>query len=77
MNRPPQIAATFGLVSLAALSACGPKPIDPHKQLGPDPYLPAIHQYLLPPMAVSKVVGWHGARPEVPAGMRSRRWKPD
>lgn len=70
MNRPPQIAATFGLVSLAALSACGPKPIDPHKQLGPDPYLPAIHQYLLPPMAVSKVVGWHGARPEVPAGMK-------
>ncbi len=70
MSRHSRPAAAVAAVSLAALSACGPKPIDPHTQLGPNPILPAIHQYLLPPMAVSKVVGWHGDKPTVPAGMR-------
>ena len=70
MNRRPRFSAALGMVSLAALTACGPKPIDPHTQVGPNPYLPAIHEYLLPPMAVSKVVGWQGAVPTVPAGMK-------
>ena len=60
------IAATI----LLALAACGPTPIDPHRQLGADPYLPAIHQYLLPPMHVAKVVGWNGASPTVAPGLK-------
>ena len=40
------------------LAACdGPKPIDPHRQIGPNPFLPDIHQYLLPPMKVAKPIG--------------------
>ena len=70
MSRFSPAGAVVGAAALAALSACGPKPMDPHKQLGPNPYLPAIHQYLLPPMAVSKVIGWHGEKPTVPAGMK-------
>lgn len=70
MIRLPRLKATLGLVSLAALAACGPKPIDPHRQVGPDPYLPAIHQYLLPPMFVSKVAGWGGGKPMAPAGLQ-------
>ncbi len=57
-------------VLLLALSACGPKPIDPQRQFGHDPYLPPIHQYLLPPMHVAKVVGWRGATPTVAPGLQ-------
>jgi glucose/arabinose dehydrogenase len=59
------------LAAAAALAACGPKPIDPQRQVGPNPYLPAPHQYLLPPMRVSKAVGWSGSeRPTVAAGLQ-------
>ena len=44
--------------------------MDPYKQLGANPYLPPMHQYLLPPMHVSRVVGWHGGKPTVPAGLQ-------
>jgi glucose/arabinose dehydrogenase len=61
-------AATIAV--LLALVGCGPAPIDPSRQVGPNPYLPPIHQYLLPPMHVAKVVGWNGATPSVPAGLK-------
>ena len=70
MSRVASPRVALGLVGLATLTACGPKPIDPHRQTGPNPYLPSIHQYLLPPMAVSKVIGWQGAKPSVPAGLQ-------
>jgi glucose/arabinose dehydrogenase len=53
-----------------AVSACGPQPIDPHRQIGPNPFLPKIHQYLVPPMHVAKVVPWGAATPTVPAGLQ-------
>ena len=56
--------------ALLGLAACGPKPIDPSRQIGANPYLPPIHQYLLPPMNVAKVVGWGGAAPTAPAGLQ-------
>ena len=55
------LLAAGGILALFMLSACGPDPIDPHRQVGPNPYLPPLHQYLLPPMHVAKVVGWNGA----------------
>jgi glucose/arabinose dehydrogenase len=56
--------------SIISLSTCGPAPIDPHRQIGANPYLPPIHQYLLPPMHVAKNVGWSkGEMPTVPAGL--------
>jgi len=63
------LAATVAIVVLIA--ACGgPAPTDPRRQLGANPYLPPIHEYLLPPMHVAKVVGWNGATPTVPAGLK-------
>ena len=57
--------------TLGALAACGPAPIDPSHQVGPNPYLPAPHQYLLPPMKLAKVVGWQaGQAPTVAPGLR-------
>ena len=58
--------------ALLALAACGPRPIDPSRQIGPNPYLPDIHQYLMPPMHVPKVVGWGQATPTVAPGLQIR-----
>lgn len=56
---------------LLPLAACGPDPIDPRTQIGPNPPLPEPHQYLLPPMHVSSVVGWKdGEAPQVAAGLQ-------
>jgi len=57
---------------LLALAACGPEASDPRRQLGHDPYLPPLHQYLLPPMHVAKVVGWNGATPQAAPGLTVR-----
>jgi len=62
--------AIAALFALAGLTGCGPAPMDPTRQVGADPYLPPIHQYLLPPMHVAKVVDWDGATPKVPAGLK-------
>jgi glucose/arabinose dehydrogenase len=52
------------------LAGCGPDPVDPRRQIGAHPYLPDIHQYLLPPMKLAKVTGWNGAKPTVAAGLQ-------
>ncbi len=68
MTRRRTILATGLLLPLAA---CGPDPIDPQSQIGPNPPLPEPHQYLLPPMHVSSVVGWkEGEAPQVAAGLQ-------
>jgi Glucose / Sorbosone dehydrogenase len=65
-----EIAQAASLAVALTLVGCGPAPIDPNRQVGANPYLPPIHQYLLPPMHVAKVVGWNGATPSVPAGLK-------
>ena len=62
---------------LLTLAACGPRPIDPRRQLGHDPYLPPLHQYLLPPMHIAKVVGWNGATPSVAPGLKVQAFATD
>lgn len=52
--------------------ACGPAPIDPRRQIGAHPYLPPIHQYLLPPMRIANIVPWGNATPTVPKGLTIR-----
>src|ERR1700760_960997 len=62
------------LISIAAaaiaLMSCGPAPISPKRQIGAHPYLPNIHQYLLPPMHVVKNVGWGDATPKAAPGLK-------
>lgn len=66
-----KIARKTACASLALLAAaCGPKANDPHKQIGPHPYLPKIHQYLLPPMAVPRRDAWNNDTPKVAAGLK-------
>ncbi len=65
-------ALRLGLFAAAALglAACGPKPIDPHRQIGANPFLPAIHQFLMPPMRVPKIMPWGSATPTVAPGLQ-------
>lgn len=63
-------SGAWGVAVMLLLTGCGPKPIDPRRQVGPEPYLPPIHQYLLPPMHVAKIVGWNGATPTAAAGLK-------
>lgn len=62
--------AVLGLVGVLSLAACGPAPTNPARQIGPHPYLPEIHQYLLPPMHVVKNVGWGNAVPKAAPGLQ-------
>jgi glucose/arabinose dehydrogenase len=71
VSRRSHLAAGAGaLLSLAALAACGPQPIDAQSQIGPNPRLPPIHQYMLPPMRVSGVEPWGSATPKVAPGLQ-------
>ena len=59
------ILAALLLASTSALA------FDIKDQIGPDPVLPPIHQYLLPPMHLSKVIGWKpGEKPDVAPGLK-------
>jgi glucose/arabinose dehydrogenase len=57
--------------SALTLAAYADEPFDIQSQIGPNPVLPEIQQYLFPPMHLSSVVGWKsGETPKVPAGMK-------
>ncbi len=51
---------TLALLSapLLCLAGCNDGSGDPNAQIGPNPTLPDIQQYLLPPMHIARVVGW-------------------
>src|SRR5947208_15707664 len=79
MTRTPQIARAAKLPHLAAfvaiaglgLAGCDDHAGDPKMQIGANPVLPALQQYLMPPMRVAKVVGWgKDETPTVPQGLQ-------
>jgi glucose/arabinose dehydrogenase len=53
-----------------ALAGCASKGGDTSQQIGGDPKLPDIQQYLVPPMHVVPPAPWGSAKPKVPAGMK-------
>jgi len=65
---PMAIAITVTLM----LAGCDNKAaIDPERQIGPDPELPAAQNFLMPPMQVPKGVGWQADRmPKVAADLK-------
>ncbi|HEY5206065.1 MAG TPA: sorbosone dehydrogenase family protein [Roseiarcus sp.] len=53
------------------LAARADEPFDIQSQVGPNPVLPDIQQYLFPPMHLSSVVGWkNGETPTVAPGLK-------
>jgi glucose/arabinose dehydrogenase len=68
----PRISIVVALCVLASsLAGCDDGGGDPKAQIGPNPKLPEITQYLLPPMHIASVVGWKkGEKPAVPEGLK-------
>jgi glucose/arabinose dehydrogenase len=62
------LCAVFVLTPLAASSD---EAFDIQSQVGPNPVLPDIQQYLFPPMHLASVVGWkNGEKPTVAPGLK-------
>ena len=67
----PRLAAVFVAIAGLGLAGCDDHAGDPKAQIGANPVLPALQQYLMPPMAVAKVVGWRkDETPAVPQGLQ-------
>jgi glucose/arabinose dehydrogenase len=62
------------LVALAGLglAGCDDNGGDPRKEIGANPMLPALQQYLLPPIRIAKPVAWGDDTPKVPQGLQVR-----
>ncbi|WFU11683.1 sorbosone dehydrogenase family protein (plasmid) [Rhizobium sp. CB3090] len=68
ISRPSSV---FLCITLAILAGCGRDDPDPNGQVGGNPVLPALTQYLIPPLHVARVVGWkEGEKPTVAAGLQ-------
>jgi glucose/arabinose dehydrogenase len=67
----PRLAVLFATVAGLGLAGCDDYAADPKMQIGANPVLPAIQQYLMPPMRIAKVVGWgKDENPSVPNGLQ-------
>jgi glucose/arabinose dehydrogenase len=67
----PRLAAVLaaGIASLA-LASCDDAGGDPRVQIGANPVLPAIQQYLVPPIRIAQPVPWGNDSPKVPQGLQ-------
>src|SRR6476659_9027331 len=54
----PRLAALLVAVAGLGLAGCDDHAGDPKMQIGANPVLPPLQQYLMPPMRIAKVVGW-------------------
>jgi glucose/arabinose dehydrogenase len=69
-SKLPRLAILLAGVACLGLAGCDDHAGDPRVQIGANPVLPALQQYLMPPMAVAKVVGWEKATPAVAQGLQ-------
>ena len=62
----------LAIVTLAglALASCYDNGGDPKVQVGANPMLPDLRQYLIPPIRIAKVVPWGTETPTVPHGLQ-------
>jgi glucose/arabinose dehydrogenase len=69
--KQPRMAAAFALVVAGlGLAGCDDNGGDPARQIGANPVLPAVQQYLLPPIQIAPPVSWGNEAPKVPAGLQ-------
>ena len=67
----PLLSAASCAALAMTLAAHADEPFDIQTQIGPNPVLPNIQQYLFPPMHLSSVVGWKsGETPTVAPGLK-------
>src|SRR5882757_2353916 len=77
MMHLPKIAHSATLPRLAVvaiaglgLAGCYDNGGDPKIQIGANPELPPLQQYLIPPIRIAKVVAWGKETPTVPQGLQ-------
>ena len=71
MSRARFLGTTLLCGSLLCLAGCNDGSGDPKAQIGSNPTLPELQQYLVPPMHIAKVVGWKkGETPKVAQGLK-------
>ncbi|MEA2865119.1 MAG: hypothetical protein QOC84_3075, partial [Bradyrhizobium sp.] len=67
----PRLAVLLAAVAALGLAGCDDHAGDPKTQIGANPPLPALQQYLMPPMRVAKAVGWQkDETPDVAEGLQ-------
>ncbi len=71
MRQSLKARLTFAGAAILALTGAGTDNFDTQSQIGPNPVLPPLQQYLVPPMKLAPGVGWKsGELPTVPSGLR-------
>jgi glucose/arabinose dehydrogenase len=69
----PRLAAVLAVgVASLGLASCDDTGGDPRVQIGANPALPAIQQYLLPPIRIAPPVPWRNDTPKVSQGLQIR-----
>ena len=69
--KQPRVATSLALVVVGlGLASCDDAGGDPRRQLGANPVLPAVQQYLLPPIRIARPVSWGNDTPKVPDGLQ-------
>jgi glucose/arabinose dehydrogenase len=69
----PRLAAAVAVgVASLALASCDDAGGDPKVQIGANPVLPAIQQYLVPPIRIAQPVPWGNDSPKVAQGLQVR-----
>ena len=67
----PRVSAALALgVAGLGLASCDDAGGDPRRQIGANPVLPAVQQYLLPPIRIARPVPWGNNTPSVPNGLQ-------
>jgi glucose/arabinose dehydrogenase len=66
----PRLALLLVAVAGLGLAGCDDNGGDPKIQIGANPVLPALQQYLIPPIRIAKVVAWGKETPTVPQGLQ-------
>jgi glucose/arabinose dehydrogenase len=69
-NKPRVSAALALVVAGLGLASCDDAGGDPRRQIGANPVLPAVQQYLLPPIRIARPVPWGNNTPSVPNGLQ-------
>ena len=69
--KQPRVAASLALIVAGiGLASCDDAGGDPKRQIGANPVLPAVQQYLLPPIRIARPVSWGNDTPKVPDGLQ-------
>ena len=66
----PHLALLLVAVAGLGLAGCNYEGGDPRTEIGANPVLPALQQYLLPPIRIAKVAAWGKETPTVPRGLQ-------